>query len=302
LAPLNEKRLLCNSNLYDVFTRRGVPAELLCGILNSTLVAMHKHLYGRWAGTEGDLKTQVVDVKMMLIPDPRKGGPAFSDRITGALHKMAERRTLNLPDEFALPDRRELDDAVLELLGEADPQKRCDLRERLYAEMSAMYQAIREKELRMIENKKLSKNGSRLSVERAAQEVWDGLDPAFLRKFPEDFFEPGAALEEIQLDDGPLTVQSNPLYGQVGIQLGARYMELGDEERVTFVKLAFAQGRRGTLPVPRDPAACRRAVRKYREYMRVMDEEFAEHVAAKTASEKIQARIVAALKHKLAQI
>ena len=40
-------------------------------MLNSTLVGLFKTFYGRFAGTEGNLKTEVVDVNLLEVPDPR---------------------------------------------------------------------------------------------------------------------------------------------------------------------------------------------------------------------------------------
>ena len=49
--------------------------------LNSTIVGFFKTFYGRFAGTEGNLKTEVVDVNLMDIPDRsplRSNEPALS--------------------------------------------------------------------------------------------------------------------------------------------------------------------------------------------------------------------------------
>ena len=37
----------------------------------NALVALVKTFYGRYAGTEGNLKTEVIDVFLLEIPDPR---------------------------------------------------------------------------------------------------------------------------------------------------------------------------------------------------------------------------------------
>ena len=50
IVPINEKHLICNHNLFDAFTNESVDAQLLAAILNSTIVALSKHQYGRLAG------------------------------------------------------------------------------------------------------------------------------------------------------------------------------------------------------------------------------------------------------------
>ena len=46
-------------------------SKCLPAVLNSTLFALFKTYYGRYAGTEGNLKTEVVDVKLLEVPDVR---------------------------------------------------------------------------------------------------------------------------------------------------------------------------------------------------------------------------------------
>ena len=75
VVPLNKDRLPVNSNLYDVWALDTTLTELLWAVLNSTVAALSKHQFGRAAGVEGNLKTEVVDVKMLLVPDVRRASP-----------------------------------------------------------------------------------------------------------------------------------------------------------------------------------------------------------------------------------
>ncbi len=301
LAPFNDGQLLCNCNLYDVYPL-GVQPAVLCGILNSTLIAMHKHLFGRWAGTEGNLKTEVVDVKMMPVPDARNATPGVAKRIRDALGQMMKRPTRNLIDEFSDPGRRALDDAVLELLGITDARERERVRSRLYEEMTVMHRAIRDKELRANENKKRTKRGGGPTPDALASEVWDALDPSLLRRFPEDFL--GAEIKDsdtIELHAGKAKVHASPLLGKAELQMDGHSVELGDEARANLALVAHESGRRGPIPVPRAPAACLESLRKYREYTQYLREEFAQLAAEKTASEKLAARVVSILEKRLGQ-
>lgn len=302
IAPLNNEGLVCNCNLYDVIPDRKLDPIVVCGVLNSTIVAMHKHFFGRLAGTEGNLKTEVVDVEMMLVPDPRAGSGSVKRRIKAALRKMAKRHSMNLPDEFALADRQELDDAVLELLGESDVNDRRRVRDELYAEMSSMYAAIRDKELLAIENKKRTKRGSKLSAGQIAQEVWDALDPTLIQRFPEDFFDPSENTDLVSFVDGKCKVVDSSLLGHVGIDMNGDYIELGDVRRADLAVAIFETGRRGQVPLPADPKRCREALSEYRTYHDQALAEFTHAVAEKTANEKLQAKVVALLKHKLAHL
>lgn len=301
IVPINDGQLLCNCNLYDVYPL-DVDSTVLCGVLNSTLVAMHKHLFGRWAGTEGNLKTEVVDVKMMPVPDVRQATRPVAKRISTALDAMTKRKTRNLTDEFSDPARLALDDAVLELLGLTDAAERKAIRDRLYAEMTTMHRAIRDKELRANENKKRTKRGGSPSPEAMAAEIWDALDTSLIRRFPEDFY--GAEIkdaETIELHDGKAKVVLRPIMGLVELEMGSHLVELEKEQRAQLALAAHECGRRGPVMIPHDPAACSTALKHYREYAEHMRTEFHQQAAEKTASEKLAAKVLAILEKRLGQ-
>ena len=139
----NRNRLIVNCNLYDITVLNGhaCPPELLCAVLNSTLVSMMKTYFGRYAGTEGNLKTEVVDVNLLEVPDPRAATPEVSAKLKSAFDRLCQRDTsgmveeefmechtperaeklaekpIGLSWELQQPDRRDLDLAVFELLG-----------------------------------------------------------------------------------------------------------------------------------------------------------------------------------------
>ena len=142
IAPLNDNNLLCNCNLYDVITKHGIHKNVMAAILNSTFSVLSKHQYGRPVGVEGNLKTEVIDVNMLLVPDPRKATNKQLLCITTAFEKIKNRRALAFLSERRLremnyrqrgkeselqqlsgeceldmDDRYELDHAVLELAG-----------------------------------------------------------------------------------------------------------------------------------------------------------------------------------------
>lgn len=70
IAPANPDNLVCNHNLF--YVRAGelnrFESVALRAVLNSTVVALFKHFYGRYAGSEGLLKTEVVDTVLLEIP------------------------------------------------------------------------------------------------------------------------------------------------------------------------------------------------------------------------------------------
>ena len=198
IIPANPSRIICNCNLYDVASddlASGEQASLVA-ILNSTLVGLFKTFYGRFAGTEGNLKTEVVDVNLLETPDPRGVPPQLAERLADALARMSHRAVgrlveeqlmdchtperarriaagpLVLSNELQQADRRDLDDAVFELLGVSDPQERDELVGRLYEATAQHFRDIRAVEIEKMQQRAKS-NNDRFNVHDLAADIWD---------------------------------------------------------------------------------------------------------------------------------
>jgi hypothetical protein len=201
IIPSNPERLICNHNLFDMSSERLTKKErqVLVAVLNSTLVGLFKTFYGRFAGTEGNLKTEVLDVNLIEVPDPRGIDGQISKRLIDALRSMTRRtvgrlveeslmdchsyrralelaaRPLALSEELCQADRRQLDDAVFELLGMESATERKVLVDRLYAETAAHFRAIRVTEIQKMEDRAKGGRGGFTIAEQAA-DAWDALD------------------------------------------------------------------------------------------------------------------------------
>ena len=134
--------LICGARDHD-------NAELLWAALNSTVAALSKHQFGRAAGVEGNLKTEVVDVNMMLVPDIRRASPEAAARAIAACERMTGRDARrHLYEEFTLDDRRELDDATFEILGIEDSGERAAAEGQALPRTSLIYRrAVKEREV-----------------------------------------------------------------------------------------------------------------------------------------------------------
>ena len=197
IVPANPEGMVCNCNLYSITAEELRPTEqrALVAVLNSTLVGLFKTFYGRYAGTEGNLKTEVVDVNLMEVPDPRRGNAEVVGRLQDAFDRLAERRAgrlveqqlmechdpasarrladgrLVMADELARPDRRALDDAVFEMMGIDGSSERAALLGRLYEATSAHFRKIRVVE---IEKARQRRGGAAagLKPEELAEDIW----------------------------------------------------------------------------------------------------------------------------------
>jgi hypothetical protein len=199
VIPSNPDSLICNHRMFDLSARIGVDVQVLVGILNSTIVALWKTFYGRFTGTEGSLDTEIIDVKVLDIPDPRKASVEIGQRIINAFNQLAVRpigrmveerlmecRTSDaakkiangppvLPDELKQTDRRALDDAVFELLGVNNPQEREALIDQLYLETARHFRRIRVVEIQKQEQRSRGA-ARRFSIDELAVDAWDAAE------------------------------------------------------------------------------------------------------------------------------
>ncbi|MBE3063948.1 MAG: hypothetical protein IMZ69_02890 [Spirochaetes bacterium] len=246
IIAANPESLICNHNLFDVAAPNlsAGESESLVAVLNSTLVGLFKTFYGRFAGTEGNLKTEVVDVNLLEVPDPRGVSGLVAKRLAGALKHMGTRDVGRLveeqlmdchtPDrarklaggplvysrELQQADRRELDDAVFELLGILDRKERGELIRRLYDATAQHFRDIRVVEIEKMEQRAKSETG-RFSVYDLAADVWDAAelgDATPLVKWTGQQAESDSVA--IIPEERPAVVADSPLFSEYGVNFG----------------------------------------------------------------------------------
>jgi methylase of polypeptide subunit release factors len=200
IVAFNSAGLIVNCNLYDVTVIDQIlrPPRVLAAVLNSTLVALFKIYFGRYAGTEGNLKTEVIDVNLLEIPDPRYATREIAAKLISAFDRLCGRQTqplveevfmdcrsseraekmkqspISLPLELKMRDRRDLDLAVFELIGVTDAKERERLCDQLYFETAKHFRDIRIVEIKKQEQRAKSQ-GRGLRIEELAFDVWDAL-------------------------------------------------------------------------------------------------------------------------------
>lgn len=330
IAPANEDRLIGNCRLYEIYPPEEVDdPDLWGGILNSSWVLLSTFQYGRPVGNEGNWSTMVVDVNMMLVPDPRKATEAQRNRVREAFRKIKGREALaflseqrlrqmaylqkgildqlgELSDqtELDMKDRQELDDAVLAMTGIRSKQRREELRDSLYNYLRETFEQIRRKEEKAIVNKKKSKRkGPPQPGEIAAQIFAEVVEkhPRLLRKYDPDF---------LNLDN-PYIVFDLPLKGEpevysdmfvpcgVRFALGKKYiaqLELSSSEQAGLVKHVAQSGRRGLLRFPTDKVTCKQTMTDYSNFLAHRDTRLKALVDERTADEEMQVKILDALR------
>jgi hypothetical protein len=298
----------------------------LAAILNGTLVALFKTYYGRFAGTEGNLKTEVVDVNLLDVPDPRGAPSPVLEDLSRALKSMQGRqvghlvesafmdchsaeavqeladRPVALSEELRQPDRRALDDAVFRLLGVQDPAERQRLLDELYHETAAHYRRIRIVEVQKMEQRAGGRQ-RRLRAEDLAEPIWNGL--------PDDQKGPpvldwlarlSAPKAAITIPEGKATVLGpDHMLDPCGVDFRAGnqrvHMNYASPEQAALAGRLANLGVRGPVEVPAESAACREALAALNARLSAAEERFREAAEARTGDERLHKQAADLLMH-----
>ncbi|MCY2988553.1 MAG: N-6 DNA methylase [Planctomycetota bacterium] len=201
VIPANPASLIANKRMLDFRSEdlSRTERDALVAILNSTLIGLTKSFFGRYTGTEGSLGTDVLDVEMMEVPDPRGIDTKIAKRLTVSFKSLCKRdigrmvedalidchtyeralelakRPITLPDELTQPDRRILDDAVFELLGVTDAKERSSLIDRLYKETTRHFRDVRVTEIQKMEDRRTG-GSTKFAIADHTADAWDALD------------------------------------------------------------------------------------------------------------------------------
>jgi len=330
IAPANPDRIAANCRLYEIYPPKEYDdPDLWGGILNSTWVLFSSLQFGRPVGNEGNWSTMVVDVNMMLVPDPRKAKPEQLDNVIEVFRLLKQRKVLmflserrlremsftksgkkgeldNLPSESELdmPDRRELDDAVLEMLGVESPQRRQELIDELYSYLRDFFEYTRQKEEKAIINKNTAKRrGPARPGEIAAQIFKDITEnyPQLLRQYDPDFLDRSKPFDTFEIP-GEGTAE---LFSDMFTEHSVRFMK-GIKTRIALVEttspaqdelmvLVANSSVRGLVRLPHEDDECRRVLQGYEGFINQREDQVRQLIKERTVDEGIQEEIYNAL-------
>lgn len=320
----NVDRLICNHNLFDLISRDISQNELsaLAAVLNSTLVGLFKTFYGRFAGTEGNLKTEVVDVNLIELPDPRGISDELSSKLIAALRSMQQRDVGRLVEEQLMDchdperakriaetpvvlsreltqaDRHDLDEAVFELLGVRDPSQRKALTDRLYRETALHFRAIRVVEIQKMEQRKKSAS-RRFSTEELAADLWDAAELEDMTPLSEWIAkQPGLTAAAIILDGSARLSAHAEMFDDTTVYFGKNpkdHVICSSRDEAELIKLIAELGVRGPIHVPPTATRCRHFMAAIQERVSSARSRFEELAQTRTSLEEKQEEVVALL-------
>jgi hypothetical protein len=336
ISFLNPEKTHINSSLLGIYNVQNDIVKPLCAILNSTISILSRLIYARILGNEGNIQLDVYSAKMMLVPDiVHYNSQPLIDKINLSFDKMLDREVVGfIPErrlrhmaytqagkeaeleklsdlcELDLADRRELDDAVLEMLGVESAARRQELREELYDYLREFFELTRQKEEKAIANKnKARRRGQASPTEIAAQILAEMSEshPDLLRGYDPDFLDPTKPFDTFDLpgEGVPhLLKDTNPLLYDRGVVFLKGKKPLANlitktPEQDPLIILLARSGLHGLVRLPHDPEECRRLHQEYADFLRLRDETIQELIANRTLDEDMQGKIYTALMPRL---
>jgi len=330
IIPSNPERTICNKRFFDVSSDTLLLREcdVLIAILNSTLVGLWKNFYGRYTGTEGSLDTEVIDARMIEVPDPRGVDAALADELTSAVKAMSRRTVgrlieeqlmdchsperarriaagpLVLSDELRQEDRRALDNAVFEVLGVTDATERARLVQRLHEDTALHFRSIRVVEIEKQEQRSRTAN-RRFSVQELAANAWDAAelpDVTPLTQWIEKGFECSVALK--LPEERPAELPEHSMFDSNTVYFGRRlrgnerarstraHLDCANKGQANLIERLANLGLSGTLNVPADDSACRARLEAVNGRLVAAQNRFVELAECRTGDSRLQGQIV----------
>lgn len=329
IIPENENNLICNCNLFDV-SGKEIESDLLGGILNSSIIVLSKLQYGRPVGVEGNLKTEGVDINMMLTPNPVRASKANKKKVVTAFKKLIKRKplyflserrlkemkltqagkkdeldALSNKSELDMGDRYELDEAILEMLGVNSKLERKRILNKLYDFLRDHFEQTRLKEEKAIKNKNLTKRKGLAKPGEIAGQISkeiENSEPHLLRKYDPDFFNSTYPYDVYELPE-----EGEPsLFSDMFIPKGVifknkkktiKIVEVEVEGQELLLSIVAEEGKRGLVPISRDPKELQNMIKTYRDFLIKRDHRLSELIEERTADEETQAQIYSSLIH-----
>ncbi len=336
LSFLNPERLYANSSLLGIFNVQEELVLPLCGVLNSTVAILSRLIYARILGNEGNIQLDVYSAKMMLVPNLNATTPKdIVLRIANAFKKVLKRKALQfIPErrmremayrnkgkekelddlsdmsEIDMPDRRELDDAVLELIGIRSKKQRDKMIDDLYTYLKEYFEMIRLKEEKALVNKKTSKRREKVSPLELAQQIFKEIEDNagyLLKSYQSDFLDIEKPFDTCDI---PIEGDPHPIRGDLYMPYGVvfrkgkrdlKYIETKNESQDELIVTLAMSGVRGLTRIPLDSAESQRVHDRYKDFVSDRDKRLRELIENRTADEDMQEKIFDVLMHMILQ-
>ena len=208
---------------------------------------------------------------------------------------------LNLSDlcELDMADRRELDDAVLEMMGVESTLERTTLIHGLHYHLAEFFEQVRQKEEKAIANKKRAKRRGPAKPSQIAAEILEEIklnDPVLLRRYDPGFLDPAKPYDTYELPTMGDACNGQTLFEAHGVAFlkgrkTVAMVETKNAAQDALIVLLARSAVRGLVRVPHDEAECRGVCDRYSDLVGRREARVRELIQLRTADEDMQVRI-----------
>ncbi|WP_324664234.1 N-6 DNA methylase [Dehalococcoides mccartyi] len=294
-VPHNPGDFLSDKRFYNVTPKDAVQEELIFGLLNSTFTFLCAEFWGRQFAGRGidSIDITVYEVAQLPFLDPKAIPQERATRIINAVRKIADRAILPVLEEVNLPDRRALDDAVLEAIGFEDPEERANVLSDLYA---AVCQRVESRFERARSTQHPGEKRPRPNAEAIAEELFKELSPELAKKFPDGFVPAGTKTRSLDLPEG---IEDFERVTFNRLRIGGKLLDFDNPDEAEFIQFAVQSGAVGPIAIPAESGITHAAVTDYRNHLTELAKQVEELATSRTLDRKLKQRIVEALRQKL---
>lgn len=297
-AYLNPNKAYVDHNLFEILNLKN--PKLYCAILNSTLYAMFKEIFGRVNLGQGSLKNEGIDIKIFPMPDPRLLDEKIEEKLLAAFEKITERTICNVfeeigankPEDVKLEkvkeDRLLLDEVLFELLN----LSKNDLKEVYRAVIDIVSSRLTKAQSTSKKNKKKG-----INIEAFTNSILNDVDSGDLKKFPEEYVNVsdyrGLTIE----GEGEPFIDSN-LFDGLHVRIGEEIIKCNSEYEAKYIYYSILNGNR-TIKLPKDGILLKRAVDTYNSIFENLKNKINEILKDSIPDKKLRERINIAVWKKL---
>jgi len=294
-VPYNPSEYLADARFYNINPLKPDHDELLFGLLNSTFTFLCAEFWGRQFAGRGidSIDIKVYEVAQLPFLNPEAIPKDVATKIVNAVRKIADRPILPVLEEVNQPDRRALDDAVLEAIGFEDPEERGKVLSELY---DAGCKRVESRFERARSTQHPGEKRPRPNAEAIAEELYKELSPDLVKKFPDDFVSSGTKTKLVQLPEG---VEDFERVTFNRLRIGGNLMDFDNPDEAEFIQFAIQGGASASIAIPIESSLVHDAVTGYRDYLSELAKHVEELASSRTQDRKLKHRIVEALRQKL---
>jgi hypothetical protein len=202
---------------------------------------------------------------------------------------------LVLSDELRQDDRRDLDDAVFELLGVSNVAERAQLVHSLHEATALHFRQIRVVEIEKQEQRARTAN-RRFSIQELAADAWDAAELADATPLVEWLSKQPECTTAVNIpDERPAMLSHSPMFDPNTVYFGksrSEHIDCPSHGQAQLVVLIADLGVTGWIKLPTEQGSCIALLHLVADRIRATRARFTELAESRTSDPRLQAEII----------